>query len=521
MTIFGRILLPENVYRVSLEAFNEGASLGKSYIDIQTAPLPTHGILGYYTTPSGAYNEIMALVAEGWTDTPANTPLSYRFGLGYNQSIPTSQCSNKSRTDGDTDTMKIQWISGFSQKSSLETISPFQYIYCSEQISIILEVANTHGAIARKTVRVSDVTPPANLTRGVADVLEEFKSDVTEGGERWKESLAGIAVVLTTLDLNCSFPSLDIAAAKDVATDTLLSIYEHHLPYTLSHLTLFLSLLHRATLPPHSSSLSAKATTSAVRGAAAMLPSLSRTDTPENSALTLEQSADTTVTVLDTLLSLILMHNTRTEWGQIQENSLTFDLWSSVPILGDNLCQRLSVGDSVLVPLMEGGRLKVSHSLLPSNFSAGKLCGDDCSDDSVDVVISFSHELFWSYFYWSCDSGEDKSTNHMSGLGEHSYCSGLCVVALVVNFDLHWQGSPFARHIVSPVLTLSLLHPLTGHPVTTTPPHSSPLTLTFPSPSPPPRNSRPSCAAWNRDTLEWNVDVCTTATVSSIISSLA
>ena len=516
LTILGGTLLHDNVYRISLEAFNEGAHdqppLSNAYIDLHTALPPSQGTLSVDASSESTLQSEVTITAEGWTDTPRDTPLMYRFGLRRNGTGCIAQCSGMETAPLRCET--VHWISGYSLQPRL--VAPLLSYSATDTVDLVVEVMDAGGAVAVTSLQqVLNDSDPAGQ-QSAMQALESVGRKVTEEG-RWREGLAGLAVLFEAVEHNDSLFS-NASAARAAAVETLVHIYEHHLPSSPSHLTLLLSLLHQASLTLHLSASTARQTASAVREATAMLASLSETATPENLALGWTEKVGVASAALDTLFSLVLEYSSGIEWRRVQENKLTSDLMLSLPLLAHGLCQQMGIGESELLSITdEGGTLKIARSLLLANYSASELCDDDsCSGSNVDdVIIDFNSELFWSYSQWSCDANEEM-TNQISGSGFEStnqssaYCFGVCVVTALLNFDLHWQGNQFTHHVVSPVLTLSLLHPLTGHTLT---PHSSPLTLTFTISPPSLGMGELLCAVWDGDTMEWNTNLCTTTMV--------
>lgn len=498
LNIVGGELLHDNMYRISLEAINEEEkALAKAYIDLHTALPPSQGTvsvqnLNRNVTP----RSVTTITADGWTDTPDDTPLMYRFGLA------SRQCPGIEVAPVHCET--VSWISGYSLVSSLETI-PLSY---STNHTVVVEVTDTRGAVAIESVDVvgSDST-------GAVTVLESVVREVTERG-RWREGIAGLAVLLGAVEHSESLFSDD----RVVVVETLLHINKNHLPSSPSYLTLFLSLLHQATHTPHLLTLSsAQRAAWVVRDAVAILASPAKRWDRENVALGLTEKINTASTALDTLLSLVLEYSSEMEQRRVQDSTLTSNLLSSLPFIGCRVCQQLSIGESELLSIGdEGGTLKIARSLLLANYSASTLCdGEGCEND--DVIINFGSKLFWDYFHWKCD---EKLTNQISGSGidhDPAFCFGVCVLSALLNFDLRWQGNQYTHHVVSPVLTLSLLHPRTGH--TLTPP-SSPDTFTLNFTRIPPSLNKGEllCALWDGDTLEWNTNKCTTLMVGFMYS---
>ena len=500
LTIAAEALLHDNTYRISLEASNDGGSLSIAYIDFHTAFPPSQGHVTSHPDTGTALLSPFTFTAEGWTGSPGDTLLSYRFGLQYNSSS------------------HVWWVSGYSLEPSLRTLLPPPPLEGGEEggmVEVVVEVRDGRGAVSMATLPVT--TSGTASPQEVEELVEGVRGDVVQGG-RWREGMAALSILLLALERNSSISS-NSSTARLVAMETLLYTWHSYLPATSSHLHLLLSLLHQAALTPHLPPPTAHQAAHTVLEAAATLASLGGREVGG------AEGERMMALSLDTLFGLVTEYSSGTEWRQIQEDPLTSDFLSSLPPLGHGLCRQWSIGEGVAVVLEGGGgRVKVTRSLLLANYSASVLCGgggDGDGDGEVgedsDVVIDFGTDLFWNFFRWSCDV-DFELTNQMSGSSSGStdqtvsdatrFCSGLCIITAVLNFDLHWQGNKFTSHALPPILFLSLLHPSTGHQVT---PSSSSITLHFPSPPPP--QGQLLCAAWNGTTLEWTTDMCTTAPV--------
>ena len=492
LNIAGGVLLHDNMYRISLEAFDDMAQpLTKTFIDIHTALPPSRGGVSiHYAQSNITWSRVITISADGWTDNPNHTPLMYRFGLWWHGMEVDNPC-----TASDPSCYKaFSWISGYTLKPQLETA------FFPSHYTAVVEVTNTLGAVTVASLEIQDSNPISADT-----ALESIGMNVREG-ERWREEVATLSALLVALEHNDSL-LLKSGSVRAAILEMLFYIHNYHLPFSPSHLTLLLSLIHHAASTPLLSPSTALQAARVVQDVVRQLAF--STDNHENIALGYSEKKTTATTALDILLCLVLKYSNNVEQTRIQASLLTSSFLSSLPLVGYRVCQQLSIGESELIAIgNNGGLLKTSRTLLLANYSASVLCEQRrCSGHDKDVIIDFGSNLFLKHFQWAC-KGDGLAFEHNPPL-----CFGICVVSSLLNFDLHWQGNEYAHHVVSRILSLSLLHPLIGHRV------SSPLDklglhfITTPSLF---HNGNLACAAWDAEAVKWNTNNCHTAKVCHV-----
>ena len=486
LNIVGGVLLHDNTYRISLEAFDDMAqSLTKVFIDVHTALPPSHGgVRVHYAHSNITQSSVITIIADGWTDNPNHTPLMYRFGLWWHGMETTNPCN----TSNPSCYRAFSWISGYSLEPQLKmAFFPSHY-------TVVVEVINTLGAVTVASLEILGSDPITAVP-----ALEGVGMNIMKGG-RWREEVAALSVLLRATDSLFS----DIGSARAIILETLIYIHQYHLPSSPSHLTLLLSLLHQATstsLLPSSTALQAARV---VEDVVAVLAS--STDKHENVALGFSEKISTATTALETLFGLVLKYSNNAEHTRVQASLLTSSLLSSLPLVGYRVCQQLSTGESEFIVIGDnGGSLKISQSLLLAHYSAGVLCNHKrCSGRDKDVIIDFGSNLYRNYFQWVCN-GAGPAVRH-----NPPFCFGICVVSALLNFDLHWLGKEYTHYIVSHILSLSLFHPLTGQGVSFS---LDKLGLHFIGISSFPHGGDLLCAVWDAEAMTWSTNKCNTLVV--------